>query len=217
MRQSAFERANRLAGKKCVRGVVDEKKLLIANPWTQFTWIEGREKTFRHFDAGEFCSFLEFLDQNWSGVPVASLAAKMLLWSCCRKSEIAGLRWDDLRLMGSEVHFEVEGKWGVERCFRIPRPLYEGLLTHRCESPFVFGAYTRQIASVHAENPGCLQKIKEEFAPGILGVGCTNGSRIGQRLLRTARPTSTSFAKPACRSHTTGRRMPANRSPRTPG
>lgn len=169
MLQAAFERANRLAGKKCVRGVVDEKKLLMANPWTQFTWIEEREKTVRHFDAEELRSFLEFLDQNWSGVPVASLAAKMLLWSCCRKSEIAGLRWDDLRLMGSEVHFEVEGKWGVERWFRIPRPLYEGLLTHRCDSPFVFGAYTRQIASVHTDNPGCLRKIKEEFAPRNFG------------------------------------------------
>jgi hypothetical protein len=35
--QAAFQRANKNAGKKCVRGVVDEQKLLIRNPWHEFT------------------------------------------------------------------------------------------------------------------------------------------------------------------------------------
>jgi hypothetical protein len=45
--QSAFERANRAAGKKCVRGIVEETKLLLSNPWNQFTWIEGRQTAIR--------------------------------------------------------------------------------------------------------------------------------------------------------------------------
>jgi hypothetical protein len=46
--QAAFERCNRNAFKrKCVRGVVDEKRLLTSNPWSQFTWIEGRGRPIR--------------------------------------------------------------------------------------------------------------------------------------------------------------------------
>src|SRR5205807_1893193 len=37
--QAAFQRVNRSAGKKCVRGVVAEAKLITENPWAQFTWI----------------------------------------------------------------------------------------------------------------------------------------------------------------------------------
>lgn len=39
--QAAWERASRAGGKKCIRGVVDERKLLADNPWKQFPWIEG--------------------------------------------------------------------------------------------------------------------------------------------------------------------------------
>jgi hypothetical protein len=38
--QAAFERASINGGKKCIRGVVDNAKLLTANPWKAFTWIE---------------------------------------------------------------------------------------------------------------------------------------------------------------------------------
>jgi len=41
--QAAFERANENGGKKCVRGIVPDRKLLQANPWQKFTWIEGFE------------------------------------------------------------------------------------------------------------------------------------------------------------------------------
>ena len=55
--QAAFERANRNAGRKWVRGVVDEQKLLTDNPWKQFTWIDGTRKPIRQFDAAELLSF----------------------------------------------------------------------------------------------------------------------------------------------------------------
>jgi integrase len=197
MLQAAFHRVNRSAGKKCVRGVVPEAKLLTENPWAQFTWIEGTEKEIQHFDADELLGFLSYLEERWQGVPAALLATKVLLWSCCRKAEVAGLKWGAGRVLTSErrvvlasecsltadccvavqgkpivaaeVHFEVIGKWGVERWFRIPEPLYRELLAHRTDSPFVFAAYSKQITTVHGENLGCLKKIRPEFDPSNFG------------------------------------------------
>ena len=163
MLQASFERVNQNAGKKCVRGVVPEKKLLSTNPWRQFTWIEGTETPIQHFDADELLSILSYLEQKWPKVPVAVIAIKMLLWSCCRKLEVAGLKWVNLRLVEKQVHFEIVGKWGVERWFRIPELLYEQLLMYKTDSPFVFAAYVDQINEVHAGNPGCLKKIRHEF------------------------------------------------------
>jgi hypothetical protein len=191
MLQAAFNRVNRSAGKKCVRGVVPVAKLLRENPWAQFTWIEGTEKEIQHFDTGELLGFLSYLEERWQGVPVALLATKVLLWSCCRKTEVAGLKWEGGRVFTNErqvvlasecsltadhcvavqgkpavvaeVHFEVVGKWGVERWFRIPQPLFRELLANRTDSPFVFAAYSEQIATVHAENVGCLKKIRPDF------------------------------------------------------
>src|SRR5262249_42576232 len=125
--QAAFERANRNAVKrKCVRGVVDEKRLLTSNAWSQFTWIEGRDRPIRQFDAAELLSLLTFFESK--SMTVGPAAVKVFLWSCCRKLEVASLTWDSLRLVGKEIHFAVVGKWGVERWFRIPEKLYQELL-----------------------------------------------------------------------------------------
>jgi integrase len=160
MLQAAFERANRNAARrKCVRGVVPEAKLLTVNPWTQFTWIEGTRRPIRQFDANELLDLLGFLESGWPGVPSAALAVKVLLWSCCRKLEVAGLTWDSLRLVEGQVHFEVVGKWGVQHWFRIPGPLYQEMLAGRTDSPFIFAAYVDQICRTHAKNSGCLTKI----------------------------------------------------------
>ena len=169
MLQAGFERVNRNAGKKCVRGVIPESKFLTSNPWSQFTWIEGVETPIQHFDANELVSFVAYLEGQWAEVPVGALATKVLLWSCCRKLEVAGLKWDDLRIVEGQVHFEVVGKWGVERWFRIPEPLYRQMLACRTDSPFVFAAYVDQITKVHAENAGCLTKIQPEFTAKNFG------------------------------------------------
>ena len=59
--QAAFERANRNALKrKCVRGVVAQEKLLTGNPWSQFTWIEGRKRPIRQFDGDELLSLIDY-------------------------------------------------------------------------------------------------------------------------------------------------------------
>jgi integrase len=167
---STFERANRAAGKKCVRGVVDERKLLTMNPWTQFTWIEGSKPAIRQFDGQELLGLLTFMEEVWKDVPVASAALKVFLWSGCRKSEVAGLTWDSLRVIGDEYHFEVVGKWGVERWFRIPGLVYRELAGLRSSSsPMVFASYSEQIQRRHAENIGCIKKIREDFTAQNFG------------------------------------------------
>ncbi len=167
--QSSFERANRCAGKKCVRGVVDEKKLLTSNPWNQFTWIEGTATPIRQFDAEELLGLLTQVETTWQDVPVAAAAVKVFLWSGCRKLEVAGLTWGMHRVVGDEHHFEVVGKWGVERWFRLPASLYRELESLRTASPFVFAAYTEQIRRVHADNRGCLKKVREDYTAENFG------------------------------------------------
>ena len=79
--QAAFQRANKNAGKKCVRGVVEEHKLLTRNPWQEFTWIEGHRRKIRQFDPAELVSLLDVLEKGWPEVTVATAVAKTLLWS----------------------------------------------------------------------------------------------------------------------------------------
>lgn len=169
--QAAFERANRNAGKKCVRGVVPEARLLAVNPWNQFDWIEGRDRPIRQFDAGEINSLLDYLEAHWKGVTVASIMVKLFLWSACRQQEIAGLRWDSLRRVGDEVHFEIVGKWGVERWFRIPTGLYHELEVVRVGNPFVLAAYNGQLRQFHeaGPRPHNARQVSETFDPQCLG------------------------------------------------
>lgn len=163
--QAAFERGNRFAGRKCIRSVVPEGKLLTSNPWNQFTWIDGLERPQRRFNGEELLSLIEHLETSWSAVVVGGLAAKVFLWSGCRKSEISGLTWKMERIVGREVHFQIEGKHGVRRWFRIPEGVHRELLAARTESPFVFAAYSGQIQQVHHDRPGTLKMIRREFDP----------------------------------------------------
>ncbi len=56
--RAAFNRANRNAGQKCVRGIVANELLLTENPWDQFTWIETRKRQKRYFTNEELMSLL---------------------------------------------------------------------------------------------------------------------------------------------------------------
>ena len=111
--QAAFERASKGAGKKCVRGVVPESKLLSENPWRSFTWIEGSQKKLRQFDYSELLSLLDYFETELQGLAFAPAFVKVMLWSWARRLEISSLRWADERKVGSECHFQSTGKWGV--------------------------------------------------------------------------------------------------------
>jgi hypothetical protein len=168
--QAAFERANKNAGRKCVRGLVPECKLMSVNPWNQFPWIEGRERPLRQFDARELVAILDYFAAEWPGVSVASSVAKVALWSSARKEEITGLQWTSLRVVGDEKHFAITGKWGVERWFRLPEYLFQELLQIRTNSPFVFAAYNgqlRQFHQLHGRNDNA-RRVGADFKPVCL-------------------------------------------------
>lgn len=160
--------------------VVPKEKLISSNPWNQFTWIEGRKKLIRQFSDTELRSLLDDLESNWKSAPIAVTAAKVFLWSCCRKMEVSSLKWEQLRAVDDEVHFELVGKWGVERWFRVPNTVYDELSSFRTKSPYVFGAYSDQIRRAHRDNPGCLRKISSEYDPRNFG------RWMGERIKRWA-------------------------------
>jgi len=169
--QAAFERANRNAGKKCVRGIVPTAKLLTANPWNQFDWIEGRERALRQFDTEEINSLLNYFETRWMGVSVAVLLTKFFLWSSCRQQEATGLRWSSLKQVGHEFHFEIIGKWGVERWVRVPLGLFSDLDAIRSDNDYVFAAYNQQLRK-HHEDKGrndTAGRVASEFKPLCLG------------------------------------------------
>lgn len=169
--QAAFQRANKNAGKKCVRGVVDEQKLLTKNPWHEFTWIEGTKRAIRQFDADELLGLLDFLENGWPEVTVAAAVAKTLLWSWSRRLEVMRLDWGSLRTVGGERHFHILGKWGVEKWFRIPEALYQEMEQLRTQSPFVFAAYNDQLQRFFEKRarPQLARTVGNRFEPENLG------------------------------------------------
>ncbi|OAI45553.1 hypothetical protein AYO44_12880 [Planctomycetaceae bacterium SCGC AG-212-F19] len=169
--QAAFERANKNAGKKCVRGVVSDDKLFTENPWKQFAGIEGKEKPIRQFDDDELLSLLDYFEDNWPGVTVGPLVAKVCLWSWSRREEVMSLQWPMLKTVGSEYHFEIEGKWGVKKWFRIPEGLFRELQQIRTENPYIFAAYSDQIRRFFETSvwPGPAKNVESEFKPDNLG------------------------------------------------
>ncbi|MBL8795030.1 MAG: hypothetical protein JNM56_14060 [Planctomycetia bacterium] len=169
--QAAFERVNRSGGRKCVRGVVDQQKLLGGNPWNQFTWIGGTNKPIRQFDHVELLSLLDHFQNHWPEISVGPLVAKVCLWSWSRREEVMSLQWSMLRTVDDERHFEIEGKRGVKKWFRVPDGLFGELVKTRSDSPFVFAAYTEQIKRYfeNSKTPGPAKNVEGQFKPENLG------------------------------------------------
>ncbi len=169
--QAAFERSNRNGGRKCVRGVVPESKLLTGNPWRNFTWIEGREKAIRQFDHAELISLLDYFDRNWPGLGFAPAFAKVMFWSWARREEVSSLQWSDERRFGTECHFESTGKWAVKKWFRVPEALRIELEAIRTESSFVFGCYPDQLREFYSarQRRFAADRIRRDFSQSNLG------------------------------------------------
>jgi integrase len=202
--QAAFERANLNAGRRCVRGVVDECKLLTQNPWRQFQWIEGVEHALRQFDEAELLSFLDYLEAGWPEVAVGPLVAKVLLWSWSRRSEVAGLKWNDLRIVGTERHFQVVGKWGVEKWFRLPESLYLDLLAIKGSGLHVFARYNDQVRAFHRarQQRQAAELVRAEFNPDNLGdwfyrriTDWSESQEAGHATVHVFRKTSLQYAR----------------------
>ncbi len=169
--QAAFERASKSAGKKCVRGVVPESKLLSENPWRSFTWIEGSQKKLRQFDYSELLSLLDYFETELQGLAFAPAFVKVMLWSWARRLEISSLRWADERKVGSECHFQSTGKWGVTKWFRIPVSLRAELETLRTNDEFVFGGFPQRLQEFHLQrgDTAAARRVRMDFVPDNVG------------------------------------------------
>lgn len=166
--QAAFERACRNGGKKCVRGVVEDSKLLETNPWRHFTWIEGKDKELRQFDHDELLAILDYFAKEWPGLRFAPAFVKLSLWSWARRLEVSGLKWSDERRFFDECHFESTGKWGVTKWFRIPDGLRTELKEFRTSgSDFVFGSYPQQLREffLGQHDNSSAQRVRADFNP----------------------------------------------------
>ncbi|MBL8797639.1 MAG: hypothetical protein JNM56_27310 [Planctomycetia bacterium] len=202
--QAAFDRACRSAGRKSVRGVVEEQKLLTENPWKQFTWIEGTRKPIRQFDGTELLALIDYLEEKWLGVGIATAVAKACLWSWGRRAEVMGLKWELLRTVGDERHFEIVGKWGIEKWFRVPEAFYQELQSLCTGGPFVFAAYPQQLREFY-ERRGRQREAKmvaAEFKPVNLGdwfheqiVDWSTKQPKGRATLHVFRKTSLQYAR----------------------
>lgn len=66
--------------------------------------------------------------------------------------EVASLSWGSLRPIEGEYRFDIIGKRGIRRWFRVPEAVHQDMLALRTDSPFVFAAYTEQLRQFYASN-----------------------------------------------------------------
>jgi hypothetical protein len=109
--------------------------------------------------------------EPWPSVTVATGLAKVCLWSSGRRMELVSLTWDQLKVVGTEYHFEMTGKWGIEKWFRIPEQLYRDLVANKTNNPYVFAAYNQQLRCFYesSRTPWKVNMVGEEFKPVNLG------------------------------------------------
>ena len=85
------------------------------------------KREIRQFEAEELVALLDYFVENWPVVTLAPTLTKTFLWSWGRRSEVVSLKWQQIRLVGNEVHFKTIGKRGVEKWFRIPNTVHQEL------------------------------------------------------------------------------------------
>lgn len=161
---ASFNRCRHGSGKKCVRGVVAAEKLLTANPFEEVAWVEADVKEARQFTRAELKAFL-----NWKYLgecPLASLFARVSLWSCGRIEEMTELRWDWVGADGYVAIPDDAAKWGKGRTVRLPSGLLREIERHRVAGPYVWAGYVDQLRAYHrtAGNHSSSHKIRD-FTP----------------------------------------------------
>lgn len=147
--QGAFQRANQNAGRTCIRSVVPPERLLYSNPWNEFTWIPKPKATVKHFTGDDLLDCLAYFKSEWPIVTAGEAMLKVFLWSWGRRKEVSVLTWDCVRFVDDECHIFMEGKWRVEKWFRIPKHLYAELLAVRTSSPYIFAEWADQVREHH--------------------------------------------------------------------
>ena len=164
--QGAFERANAQAGRKCVRGVVPQEKLLTRNPWNEFTWIPKPKAKPRRFDRQQLLDLIRYFESNWEGVTAAGLILRLFVWTWARRSEVVSIKYTDLREIDGVAYVFMSTKRQGEKWCRLPRSVYEEMLAIKTESPYVFAVLSEQLRSYHKTKGklGTARQIKD-FSP----------------------------------------------------
>jgi integrase len=168
--QGAFERANRAAGKKCVRGIVLQEKLLASNPWNEFTWIPKPRAKPRKFNQQELLELIAYFRTTWPGVTAAELMLKLFVWSWARRREVSAVKFEDIRIVDGIHYIYLATKRQGEKWFRLPASVHEELISIRTASPYVFAALSDQLRS-HHQTRGNSKAARQvmEFAPENAG------------------------------------------------
>jgi hypothetical protein len=144
---ASFNRRNRNAGRKCVRGSVPSERLLESNPFEGTGWVKAEKTPLRQFGPEQLTSFLAW--KYLGGCPLVFLFAKVSLWGCGRLEEMTELQWD---WMDADGYISIPGyiaKWGKERTVQIPPTLLAEIEEHRNGSPYVWAGYVGQLRAYH--------------------------------------------------------------------
>lgn len=147
--QGAFERANHTAGKKCVRGVVPQEKLLARNPWNEFTWIPKPRTKPRRFNQRELLELIDYFRTTWPGVTAAELMLQVFVWSWARRREVSAIKFEDIRTVDGIHYIYLSTKRQGEKWFRLPASVHEELVKIKTDSPYVFAALSDQLRAHH--------------------------------------------------------------------
>ncbi len=168
--QGAFERANHRAGKKCVRGVVPQEKLLTRNCWNEFTWIPKPRTKPRKFNHRELLELIKYFRTTWPGVTAAELMLKVFAWSWARRREVAAIKFEDIRIVDGNYYVDLATKRQGEKWFRLPVSVYEELVKIKTDSPYVFAALSEQLRT-HHKTKGNLNAARQvmDYSPANSG------------------------------------------------
>jgi len=166
---SSFNRCRISAGKRCVRGVVDQSKLLMVNAFEEVNWIEPTQPRKLQFSREGLKAFLAWA--YLAGCPLLSLFAKVSLWARGRIEEMSELGWDWIDDQGYVGIPDEQAKWGKGKLVKIPLLLVEELRRYRGSGPFVWERYVEQVRDYH-RNTGHLASAHKmlDFSPARLKV-----------------------------------------------
>lgn len=142
---ASFNRCRRTAGKKCVRGVVAQGKLLMVNPYEEVQWVEADDPDPRHFNRDELRAFL-----NWKYLaacpwPPSSPRHRSGQGAASKKCTL--FDWIDRE--GFVTIPDGEAKWAKGRVIRLPATLLADMGRFRTAAPYVWAGYVDQLRAYH--------------------------------------------------------------------
>jgi len=117
---SGFNRCCASSGRRCIRGVVDDSKLLGSNPFMHVRWIEPRVSVKRQFGVDDIKNLMSW--PKIGKIPSSRLFIQVSLWSAGRIEEMTEIKPEWLDGCYLTIPDSV-AKWGKGRCVRFPESI----------------------------------------------------------------------------------------------